>query len=155
MGDVSWLTSPTPYTLYYYLPELVMLEVGRRRFVIHIRPYKQFKIESISAGCRLQRYVLYVQCTLYIVQCTSILFAVYSIIFGVLHSNEPEWNAAMIEPTSDINDQLKFKWQHASNVEHGNILSIHIGIKWFSAVKSMYSNQALSFHWFFYGISPI
>ena len=48
--------------------------------------------------------------------------AVYSIIFGVLHSNEPEWNAAMIEPTSDINDQLKFKWQHASNVEHGNIL---------------------------------
>ena len=48
--------------------------------------------------------------------------AVYSIIFGVLHSNEPEWNAAMIEPTSDINDQLKFKWQHASNVEHGNIV---------------------------------
>ena len=153
MGDVSWLTYPTPYTLYYYLPELVMLEVGRRRFVIHIRPYKQFKIESISAGCRLQRYVLYVQCTLYIVQCTSILFAVYSIIFGVLHSNEPEWNAAMIEPTSDINDQLKFEWQHA-------MLNMAIyppfTLESNGSVKSIGCTQIKLYHFTdFYGIWPI
>ena len=40
------------------------------------------------------------------------------------------------------------------NVEHGNIPSIHIGIKWFSEINWLYSNQALSFHGFFMAYGP-
>ena len=121
-----------------HLPE-APLEVGRRRFVIHIIHL-----------CRLQAAEICIVCTLYMIH-------PFCSVFDHFWSSPFEW--AGVKCSHDRTyEWYKWSikvWMATCNVEHGNIPSIHIGIKWFSEINWLYSNQALSFHWFLWHMAHI